>query len=67
VLIHARLAASVVNATRMDRPEWIVVSKPRSSVMLITRDDGGIVGARIAGKPARAQSPPPQTIRVALP
>ena len=26
VLIHARLAASVVNATRMDRPEWIVVS-----------------------------------------
>jgi len=26
VLIHARLAASVVHATRMDRPEWIVVS-----------------------------------------
>jgi uncharacterized protein len=26
VLIHARLAASVVGATRMDRPEWIVVS-----------------------------------------
>ncbi len=26
VLIHARLAGSVVNATRMDRPEWIVVS-----------------------------------------
>ncbi|AZD18441.1 PhoX family phosphatase [Pseudomonas chlororaphis] len=26
VLIHARLAASVVKATRMDRPEWIVVS-----------------------------------------
>ncbi|KIH81175.1 PhoX family protein [Pseudomonas batumici] len=26
VLIHARLAASVVEATRMDRPEWIVVS-----------------------------------------
>ncbi len=24
VLIHARLAASVVKATRMDRPEWIV-------------------------------------------
>ena len=26
MLIHARLAASVVKATRMDRPEWIVVS-----------------------------------------
>ncbi|OAI92609.1 PhoX family protein [Pseudomonas putida] len=26
VLIHARLAASVLKATRMDRPEWIVVS-----------------------------------------
>ena len=26
VLIHARLAATVVGATRMDRPEWIVVS-----------------------------------------
>ncbi|MNO23312.1 hypothetical protein D3C76_131140 [compost metagenome] len=26
VLINARLAASAVNATRMDRPEWIVVS-----------------------------------------
>ena len=26
VLIHARMAASVVGATRMDRPEWIVVS-----------------------------------------
>lgn len=26
VLIHARQAASVVGATRMDRPEWIVVS-----------------------------------------
>ena len=26
VLIHARLAASAVGATRMDRPEWIVVS-----------------------------------------
>ncbi|SEM78565.1 hypothetical protein SAMN04487857_10581 [Pseudomonas sp. ok272] len=26
VLIQARLAASVVGATRMDRPEWIVVS-----------------------------------------
>ncbi len=26
VLIHARLAASTVGATRMDRPEWIVVS-----------------------------------------
>lgn len=26
VLIQARLAASVVQATRMDRPEWIVVS-----------------------------------------
>ena len=26
VLINARLAASVVKATRMDRPEWIVVS-----------------------------------------
>ena len=26
VLIHARLAGSAVNATRMDRPEWVVVS-----------------------------------------
>ncbi|WP_286784553.1 MULTISPECIES: PhoX family protein [Pseudomonas] len=26
ILIHTRLAASVVGATRMDRPEWIVVS-----------------------------------------
>ena len=26
VLIHARMAASIVGATRMDRPEWIVVS-----------------------------------------
>ena len=26
VLIHARMAASTVGATRMDRPEWIVVS-----------------------------------------
>ena len=26
VLVHARMAASTVGATRMDRPEWIVVS-----------------------------------------
>ena len=32
VLIHARLAASAVGATRMDRPEWIVVSSKDGQV-----------------------------------
>ena len=31
-LIHARLAGSTVGATRMDRPEWIVVSPKDSQV-----------------------------------
>jgi len=50
VLIHARLAASVVKATRMDRPEWIVVS-PKDGQVYCTLtnnskrgDDGQPVG-----------------------
>ena len=50
VLIHARLAGSVVNATRMDRPEWIVVSpKDRQVYCTLTNnakrgEDGQPVG-----------------------
>ena len=50
VLINARLAASVVGATRMDRPEWIVVS-PKDGQVYCTLtnnvkrgDDGQPVG-----------------------
>lgn len=50
VLIHARLAASTVQATRMDRPEWIVVS-PKDGQVYCTLtnnvkrgDDGQPVG-----------------------
>ncbi|KAF0867243.1 PhoX family phosphatase [Pseudomonas sp. LD120] len=50
VLIQARLAASVVQATRMDRPEWIVVS-PKDGQVYCTLtnnakrgDDGQPVG-----------------------
>lgn len=35
VLIHARLAATVVGATTMDRPEWIAVH-PRQDMVLCT-------------------------------
>ncbi|MBD8603223.1 PhoX family phosphatase [Pseudomonas sp. CFBP 8771] len=50
VLIHARLAATVMQATRMDRPEWIVVS-PKDGQVYCTLtnnvkrgDDGQPVG-----------------------
>ncbi|MBD8482180.1 MULTISPECIES: PhoX family phosphatase [Pseudomonas] len=50
VLIHARLAASAMQATRMDRPEWIVVS-PKDGQVYCTLtnnikrgDDGQPVG-----------------------
>jgi secreted PhoX family phosphatase len=50
VLIHARLAATAMQATRMDRPEWIVVS-PKDGQVYCTLtnnvkrgDDGQPVG-----------------------
>ncbi|MGJ7492317.1 PhoX family protein [Variovorax sp. ZT4R33] len=49
VLLHARLAADVVGATKMDRPEWIAVH-PRTGEVYVTLTNNSQRGA--AGKPA---------------
>ena len=54
VLIHARLAASVVGATRMDRPEWIVVS-PRDGQVYCTLTNNVKRGEE--GQPAGGPNP----------
>ncbi len=44
VLVHARLAATVVGATTMDRPEWIAAhpTKPQVFVTLTNNSDRGV-------------------------
>ena len=58
VLIHARLAASVVGATRMDRPEWIVVSPKDGQVYctLTNNSKRGEDGQPIGGPNPRANN-----------
>ena len=54
VLIHARLAASQLKATRMDRPEWIVVS-PKDGQVYCTRTNNVKRGEE--GQPAGGPNP----------
>lgn len=49
VLVHARLAADVVGATKMDRPEWIAVH-PQTGEVYVTLTNNAQRGA--PGKPA---------------
>ncbi|MFQ6573674.1 PhoX family protein [Pseudomonas sp. UM16] len=54
VLIHARLAASQLKATRMDRPEWIVVS-PKDGQIYCTLTNNVKRGEE--GQPAGGPNP----------
>ena len=65
VLIHARLAASVVGATRMDRPEWIVVS-PKDGQVYCTLTNNikrGEDGQPVGGPNPRANNVYGQILR----
>jgi hypothetical protein len=65
VLIHARLAASVVKATRMDRPEWIVVS-PKDGQVYCTLTNNvkrGEEGQPVGGPNPRAKNQYGQILR----
>ncbi|MDB6145960.1 MAG: putative phosphatase [Pseudomonas sp.] len=65
VLIHARLAASVVHATRMDRPEWIVVS-PKDGQVYCTLTNNvkrGDDGQPVGGPNPRAKNQYGQILR----
>ncbi|GAB7528036.1 PhoX family phosphatase [Pseudomonas sp. 3A(2025)] len=65
VLIHARLAASVVKATRMDRPEWIVVSPKDGQVYctLTNNSKRGDDGQPVGGPNPRAKNQYGQILR----
>lgn len=65
VLIHARLAASVVNATRMDRPEWIVVSPKDGQVYCTLTNNAkrGDDGQPVGGPNPRAKNQYGQILR----
>jgi secreted PhoX family phosphatase len=65
VLIHARLAASVVNATRMDRPEWIVVSPKDGQVYCTLTNNAkrGEDGQPVGGPNPRAKNQYGQILR----
>ena len=65
VLIHARMAASVVKATRMDRPEWIVVS-PKDGQVYCTLTNNikrGDDGQPVGGPNPRAKNQYGQILR----
>ncbi|WP_032672975.1 PhoX family protein, partial [Pseudomonas syringae] len=65
VLIHARMAASVVKATRMDRPEWIVVS-PKDGQVYCTLTNNvkrGDEGQPVGGPNPRAKNQYGQILR----
>ncbi len=65
VLIHARLAASVVKATRMDRPEWIVVSPKDGQVYCTLTNNAkrGEDGQPVGGPNPRAKNQYGQILR----
>jgi hypothetical protein len=65
VLVHARLAASQVKATRMDRPEWIVVSPTDGQVYctLTNNIKRGDEGQPVGGPNPRAKNQYGQILR----
>jgi uncharacterized protein len=65
ILIHARLAASVVGATRMDRPEWIVVSPIDGQVYCTLTNNAkrGEDGQPVGGPNPRAKNVYGQILR----
>ncbi|WP_458128645.1 PhoX family protein [Pseudomonas sp. Z2-11] len=65
VLIHARLAATAVGATRMDRPEWIVVSPKDGQVYctLTNNSKRGEEGQPVDGPNPRAKNVYGQILR----
>jgi secreted PhoX family phosphatase len=65
VLIHARMAASVVKATRMDRPEWIVVSPKDGQVYCTLTNNAkrGEDGQPVGGPNPRAKNQYGQILR----
>ena len=65
VLIHARLAGSAVGATRMDRPEWIVVSPKDGQVYCTLTNNAkrGEDGQPVDGPNPRAKNVYGQILR----
>ncbi|MBT2339153.1 MULTISPECIES: PhoX family protein [Pseudomonas] len=65
ILIHARLAASAVGATRMDRPEWIVVSPKDGQVYCTLTNNAkrGEDGQPVGGPNPRAKNVYGQILR----
>ena len=63
VLTHARLAADVQGATRMDRPEWTAVNPATGEVYLTLTNNASRTAANADAANPRAYVDPPSTAR----
>ena len=63
VLVHARLAADVQGATRMDRPEWTAVNPVSGEMYLTLTNNASRTTANIDAANPRVYVDPPSTAR----